>query len=74
MNIPKNQTFTETVLYNFDQVWDKDSFSKDDPLGEVQMPLWLAFGPHTPAIDTWKDLLDVTSRNGKVSNPIQMVC
>ena len=24
----------------FVQVFDKDTFSKDDPLGEVQIPLW----------------------------------
>ena len=26
--------------FSYLQVFDKDTFSKDDPLGEIQIPLW----------------------------------
>merc|ERR1719397_265091 len=45
------------------QVFDKDTFSKDDPLGEVQIPLW-----HTDvykATETWTELQPMSGVKGK---------
>ena len=46
------------------QVWDDDKFSKDDPVGEVQIPLWEM--DLYKVNDEWKELQPVTGTAGKV--------
>ena len=46
------------------QVWDHDKFSKDDPCGEVQIPLWEI--DLSKVNDEWKELHAVTGTAGKV--------
>ena len=45
------------------QVWDDDKFSKDDPVGEVQIPLWEM--DLYKVNDEWKELHAVTGTAGK---------
>ena len=47
------------------QVWDHDRFTKDDPVGEVQIPLWEI--DLYKVSDDWRDLSEVTGKPGKVN-------
>jgi len=51
----------KTIVF---QVFDSDKISKDDPIGEVQVPVWqLNLNVET---DAWKDLQKVTGTKDKV--------
>jgi len=69
-----NPLFNETFVYQLPvsdvtrktiimQVWDHDKFSKDDPCGEVQIPLWEI--DLSKVNDEWKELHAVTGTAGK---------
>jgi len=69
-----NPLFNETFVYQIPvvdvtrrtvvlQVWDDDKFSKDDPVGEVQIPLWEM--DLYKVNDEWKELHAVTGTAGK---------
>merc|ERR1719450_50061 len=58
--VTKRDAMNKTIVF---QVFDSDKLSKDDPIGEVQIPLWqLNLNVET---DAWKDLHKVSGTKDK---------
>ena len=56
----------KTIVF---QVWDQDKFSKDDGIGEVQVPLWNVHDLETKETEMSVGLGKVTS-TGKGGKPV----
>jgi len=58
--LPQSEVISKTIVL---QVFDDDTFSKDDPLGEAQIPLWLL--DVYQMNDEWRELHGFTGTKGK---------
>lgn len=66
LQLSPNDVKKKTIVF---QVWDQDKFSKDDGIGEVQVPLWNIHDLETKETEMTVGLGKLTSK-GKGDKPV----